>query len=169
MKTRRTRETGGEGGFTLIECIVYIGLFTVVLGVATRLFFQSWDDSKALRRNADDIVRVLHTGDQWRADVRAATGPVQLTDADGAEQLRIPAAAGEIVYTFSKGELRRKAGADAVSKVWLANVKSSQMRSDSRRSVAAWRWELELKTVKRTARWRPLFTFETVAGDAMTR
>jgi type II secretory pathway pseudopilin PulG len=169
MKTRRTRETGGEGGFTLIECIAYMGLLVVVLGVATRVFFQSWDDSKALRRNAEDIVRVLHAGDQWRADVRAATGPVQLTDADGAEQLRIPGSAGEIVYTFSKGELRRKVSADAVAKVWLANVKSSQMQSDSRRNVEAWRWELELKTVKKTARWRPLFTFETVAGGAITR
>jgi Tfp pilus assembly protein FimT len=169
MKIRCTRATGGEGGFTLIECLAYIGLLAVVLGVATRLFFQSWDDSKALRRNADDIVRILHTGDQWRDDVRAATGLVQVTDADGVEQLRIPASTGEIVYTFSNGELRRQAGAAAVNRVWLSNVKSSQMQSDSRRDVTAWRWELELKTVKKTARWRPLFTFETVAGGAITR
>ncbi len=169
MKTRGTRESGGEGGFTLIECLVYIGLLAVVLGVAMRLFYQSWDDNKALRRNAEDIVRVLHTGDQWRADVRAATGPLQLTDTDGAEQLRIPASAGEIVYTFSNGELRRKAGADAVNEVWLPNVESSQMQSDLRRNVTAWRWELELKTVRKTTQWRPLFTFETVAGGAITR
>jgi Tfp pilus assembly protein FimT len=169
MKTRRIHAMGGESGFTLMECIVYIGLLAVVLGFATTIFFQSWDDSKALRRDADDIVRVLHAGDQWRADVRAATGPVQLTDTDGAEQLRIPASAGEIVYTFSKGELHRQAAADTVNRVWLSNVKSSQMQSDSRQDVAAWRWELELKTVKKTARWRPLFTFETVAGGGMTR
>jgi len=169
MKTRRIRAMGGASGFTLIECIAYFALFVVVLGFATKIFFDSWDDSKALRRNADDIVRVLHAGDQWRTDVRAATGPVQLTDADGAEQLRIPASAGEIVYTFSKGELHRQAGADAVDRVWLSNVKSSQMQSDLRQDVAAWRWELELKTVKKTARWRPLFTFETVAGGGITR
>jgi len=169
MKTRRTRETGGDGGFTLIECIAYMGLLVVVLGFAMRIFYQSWDDNKALRRNADDIVRVLHAGDQWRADVRAATGPVQLTDADGVEQLRVPASAGEIVYTFSKRELRRQAGADAVNRVWLSNVKSSQMQSDLRRNVTAWRWELELETVRKTAQWRPLFTFETVAGGAITR
>jgi len=169
MKTRRRRARGGESGFTLIECIVYIGLLAVVLGLASTIFFQSWDDSKALRRDADDIVRALRTGDQWRADLRAATGPVQLTDADGVEQLHIPASAGEIVYTFSKGELHRQAGADTVNRVWLANVKSSRMQSDLRQDVAAWRWELELKTVKKTARWRPLFTFETVAGGAITR
>jgi hypothetical protein len=43
------------------------------------------------------------------------------------------------------------------------------MQSDSRGKIAAWRWELELKTVKKTARYRPLFTFETVAGSANTR
>jgi len=154
-------------GFSLIECIVYIALLVVVLGIAVSIFFQSWDDSKALRRNADDIVRVLHTGDQWRADLRAATGPVQLTDADGVEQLRIPASAGDIIYTVSNGELRRQTG--AVSSVWLANVKSSQMQSESRQDVTAWRWELELKTVRRTTLYRPLFTFETGAGGAMTR
>jgi Tfp pilus assembly protein FimT len=160
---------GGASGFTLIECVVYITLIVVVLGFATAIFFQSWDDSKALRRNADDIVRVLHAGDQWRNDMRAATGPVQLTNADGAEQLRIPAITGEIVYTFSNGELHRQAGADPISRVWLSNVKSSQMQSDLRQNVTAWRWELELKTAKRESLFRPLFTFETVVSGAITR
>ncbi|MGD0813594.1 MAG: prepilin-type N-terminal cleavage/methylation domain-containing protein [Verrucomicrobiota bacterium] len=161
--------TGGERGFTLLECLVYMALLVVVMGISTGLFFQSWDDSKALRRNAEEIVRALHAGDQWRADMRAATGPVELTDADGAEEIRIPVSGGEIVYGFSNGELCRKSGSDYVKKVWLPNVKSSRMQSDSRGKIAAWRWELELKTVKKTARYRPLFTFETVAGSANTR
>ena len=149
--------SNAKGGFSLLECLAYIALLAVVLGIATKLFFQAWDDSKALRRNADDIVRVMHAGDRWRADVRSATGPVQVADADGGEQLRIPAATGEIVYTFSNGELRRQ------NRLWLSNIKASQMRSDLRQTVTAWRWKLELKTVKKTARWRPLFTFEAVA------
>ena len=169
MIIRATFEPGHERGFSLIEALVYIGLLAVVLGFATKIFYQCWDDNKALRRNADDIVRVLHTGDQWRADVRAATGPVQLSGAAGAEQLHIPASAGEIIYTFSNGELHRRTGVDAIDRLWLSNVKSSRMQSDARQDVAAWRWELELKSVKKTARWRPLFTFETVAGGGMTR
>jgi Tfp pilus assembly protein FimT len=160
---------GGERGFTLLECLVYIGMLAVVLGFATAIFYQAWDDNKALRRNAEDIVRALHTGDQWRNDMRAATGAVHLEDTDGAEQIHIPTGAGEIVYTFSKGELRRESTADGIDRVWLPNVKSSQMRSDVRQNVTAWRWELELKTVKRTARYRPLFTFETVAGGTIAR
>jgi hypothetical protein len=147
--------------------LTYIALLVVVLGFAGKLFFQAWDDNKALRRNAEDIVRVLHTGDQWRADMRAASGPVQLTDANGGEGLRIPSSNGNILYTFSNGELRRQTG--SVSDVWLANVKSSKMQSDTRQNVAAWRWELELKSARKTARWRPLFTFETVPGSATPR
>jgi Tfp pilus assembly protein FimT len=169
MKIRRMHQLGGEGGFSLIECLVYIGLFAAVVGFATMIFYQSWDDSKALRRNADDIVRVLHAGDQWRTDVRAAVGPMKLTSAAGAEQLHIPASSGETVYTFSDGEIHRQAAGDAVNRVWLSNIKSSQMQADLREGVAAWRWELELKTAKRTARFRPLFTFETVAGGGITR
>jgi hypothetical protein len=52
-----------------------------------------------------------------------------------------------------------------MDQVWLSNVKSSKMQSELRENVTAWRWELELKTVKKTARVRPLFTFEAVAGS----
>ena len=169
MNLSRRSHNAGASGFTLLECIAYVALLTVVLGFATRIFFQCWDDNKALRRDADDIVRVLHAGDQWRDDVRAATGPLQLTDSEGIKQLRIPAGAGEVTYTFSKGELRRQSGAGAASQVWLSNVQSSQMQSDPRQDVPAWRWELELKTVKREKLFRPLFTFETVAGGATSQ
>ena len=160
------RETGGERGFTLLECIAYGALLVVVSGLALGLFYQCWDDSKALRRDADDIVRALRTGEQWRADLRVATGPVQLTAAQDSEQLRIPAAGGEVVYGVSDGKLWRKSSADSVNKVWLPNVASSRMQSETRGHVAAWRWELELNTVKKSARVRPLFTFEAVAGGA---
>jgi hypothetical protein len=153
----------------LIECLFYMAMLMVVLGVATKAFYNCWDNSRALRRNADDIVRALHAGDQWRADVRAATGPIQLTAVKGVEQFRIPATTGAIVYTFSNGELRRQAGSPASDRVLLSNVQSSEMQSDLRQRVAAWRWELEIKSAQRRSRWRPLFTFETVAGGAVTR
>lgn len=163
MNLHRTFRSRNEQGVSLLECLAYISLLVVVLGFATKLFFQSWDDSKALRRNADDIVRVMHAGDRWRADVRTATGPLQLTDENGVEQCRVPTSTGDIVYTFSNGEVRRQAGAAGES-VWLPNVKSSQMQPDSRSNVKAWRWELELKTVKKDALFHPLFTFEAVTG-----
>jgi prepilin-type N-terminal cleavage/methylation domain-containing protein len=156
-------------GFTLIECLVYIAVLVVVLAVTMKGFYRCWDDSKALRHNADDIIRVLHAGEQWRADVRAATGPVQLTQPDDAEQLLIPAAAGPIIYTVAKGELRRQTSSPAATNLLLANIQSSQMQSNPRQRVTAWTWELELKPTRKRAGVRPLFTFETVAGPANTR
>jgi type II secretory pathway pseudopilin PulG len=167
-----TNKTGGRrrlAGITLIECVVYIGVFAVVAGLSISIFLQSWSDSNALRRNAEDIVSALHAGDQWRADVRAATGPIQPATVDGVQELRIPAAGGEVVYSVSKGELRRYAAGETVGWVWLANVKTSQMQPDPRQDVAAWRWELELKPTRKTALFKPLFTFESVNGGEKNR
>ncbi|HUD83129.1 MAG TPA: prepilin-type N-terminal cleavage/methylation domain-containing protein [Candidatus Saccharimonadales bacterium] len=158
-----------EHGFTLIEMLVYMAVFVVVVGCATGTFYDCWDNTKALRRNADDIARALDIGERWRADVRGATGAVQLTVTNGAEQFRVPALAGEVTYTFANGEIRRQAGSTAPNTLWLSNVKSSQMESDARGRVAAWRWELELQSARREARLRPLFTFECPAGAATTQ
>jgi len=163
---RPPRPTTRPRGFTLLECLAYIAVLAVVLAVTMRGFYHCWDDSKAIRRNADDIIRVLRAGEQWRADVRAARGPVQLTPAGGAEQLLIPSAASPIIYTFAKGELRRQTSSPAATNLLLSNLQSSQMQSSRRERVTAWTWELELKPTRKDARVRPLFTFETVAGAA---
>jgi Tfp pilus assembly protein FimT len=167
MNTRPKCRSAREHGFTLIEMVVYMALFVVVVGCATRTFYDCWDNTKALRNNADDVARALEIGERWRADVRAATGVVQLTATDGAEEFRIPAPAGEVTYIFANGEIRRQAGSTDLNTLWLSNVKSSQMQSDARGHVAAWRWELELKPARKEARLRPLFTFES-AARAMT-
>jgi len=156
-------------GWLLIECLVYIAVLAVVLMVAMSGFYHCWDNCKALRRNADDIIRALHVGEQWRADLRAAGGAVQLTRTNGVDQLLIPSAAGRIIYTYSKGELRRQTTAPPATYVVLSNIESSQMLSESRQRVKAWTWELELKPTRKDAKVRPLFTFETVAGPANTR
>jgi glucan biosynthesis protein len=141
----------------------------VVLGTATVCFNRCWDDSKQLRRNADDITRSLHAGEQWRADVRAATGEIHVINEAGGQEVTIPERAARIVYNFSGGEVRRQAGASARPALLLKRVRSSQMQPESRPHVTAWRWELELAPVKKNARIRPLFTFETVAGHPRTQ
>jgi Tfp pilus assembly protein FimT len=148
----------------LIECLAYLALLALVLGIATTAFFRCWDDSKHLRRNADDIVRALHAGEQWRADVRAAQRPLQVTDQGGTEQAVIPVKAGQIIYVFAQGRLSRRARAAGPEEVLLEQVKSSRMFSEPRQQVTAWRWELELQPAQKQVRMTPLFTFETVAG-----
>ncbi len=161
MNTRPNRRARRQQGISLIEMIVYMALFVVVVGCATKTFFDCMDNTRALRRSADDVARALEIGERWRADVRGAVGAVQLTVNDSMEQLRIPAPAGEVTYTFANGEVRRRASLTAPNTLWLSGVKSSQMQSDARGRVAAWRWELELKPARKEALVRPLFTFES--------
>jgi Tfp pilus assembly protein FimT len=169
MKTCSKRPSNRQRGLSLIETLVYMAVFVVVLGCATAVFFQSWTDSKALHRNATDILGALHAGDQWRADVRSATGPMQILDASDAQQLHIPTTNGEIVYAFAAGQLRRQAAGDAISRLWLDHVKSSRMQADARPNVAAARWELELQSSLKTAKFHPLFTFQAVVGGGVAR
>lgn len=166
MKTRLHRPPARRRGYLLLECIAYLAVLAMVMVVTMRGFYHCWDNSMALRRNADDIIRVLHAGEQWRADLRAAREPLQLSQADVGEQLRIPSAGGPIIYTFAKGELRRQTSAPAGTNLLLSNIRSSQMQASRRERVTAWTWELELKPTRKGARVRPLFTFETVAGPA---
>ena len=145
--------TGNHHAFTLIECIVYIGVLTVVLTLAYPLFCRSLKGSNDLRRNADDIARVIHAGERWRDDVRHATAPPRL----GGNGLRIPQGTGAVVYSFTNGVVWR--GSVAV----LRDVRVSQMQADERQEVESWRWELELVSSKKPVRLRPLFSFEAMA------
>ena len=169
MKTRSLRPTASRRGYLLLECLVYIAALAIILVVTMRGFYHCWDNIRALRHNADDIIRVLHAGEQWRADLRAASAPVQLSRTGDAEQLRIPCAAGPIIYTFAKGELRRQTSLPSATNLLFTNLHSSQMQSDPRQLVTAWTWELELKPTRKDAKVCPLFTFETVPGAANLR
>ena len=166
MKTRASCQSRCQQASTLIEMIVYMALFVVVVGCATKTFFDCWDNTKALRKSSDDVARALEIGERWRADVRGATGAVELTTTGGAERLRVPEATSEVIYTFANGELRRQAGSTDPNTLWLSDIESSQMQSDPRWPIAVWRWELELKSTRKESRVRPLFTFETAAGTA---
>ena len=146
--------------FTIIECLVYIGLFAVLLGLGTVAFYRCFDNMKGLRRNADDITRAVHAGELWRNDIRAAARAIQVDETD--QTIRIPQRDREVFYRFADTQVFRKTGADAPWLPLLPKVKSSQMTSDPRAHVTAWRWELELQISRKDTRVRPLFTFLAV-------
>ena len=145
---------------TLIECLVYIGLLGLLLGLGTVAFYRCFDNMKGLRRNTDDITRAVHAGELWRNDIRAAAGAIQSDDAG--RTILIPQREREVLYKFADAQVYRKTGAGSSWQPLLAKVQSSQMTSDPRTHVTAWRWELELQASRKTARVRPLFTFLAV-------
>ena len=144
----------------LIECLVYIFVFAIVLGGATTAFYFCWDHSDALVGATDKIASALHTGERWRADIRAATGQITVqTNATG-EIVRIPEGARVVSYHFGAGKVSRQFNASAQSVILLAKVKSSQMIMDERGGVRAWRWELELAPHRKETHLPLRFTFE---------
>ena len=153
----------GTLGMLLLECMVYISVFAILLGGATTVFYFCWDHSGALIAATDDIAYTLHTGERWRADVRAATGQITVqTNATG-EVVQIPEGARVVSYRFESGEVSRQFSASAKPLLLLANVKTSQMTMDARGGVSAWRWELELLPRRKETRLPLRFTFEAAA------
>ncbi len=152
-----------QSGVLLIECIVYIGLFAIVVGLGLATFYLCWDNSKALLYATDDIAAALRAGERWRADVRSATGKITVETTPQGELLRIPCETNVILYSYNAGEIRRQLASSNFSESLLPTVQASQMVMDKRGPVSAWRWELELKSRRKETHLPLRFTFEAAA------
>jgi hypothetical protein len=149
------------GGYLLIEYLIYIGVLAVVMGLAFSAFYRCLDNSRNLARQAEDVLRVLNTGELWRKDVREAVDPPRLISEGDLTALEIPKRGHLVVYLFDDGSIWRKDGAAAPRDI-LGRVKNSRMIEDRRERITSWRWEIELATKKKAVRLRPLFTFQAV-------
>lgn len=149
-------------GITLIECLVYIAVFSILLGLGTAALFLCWDQTKAVAYATNDIESALRAGEHWRADVRAATGTITVESAPSGQVVTIPEGGKEISYRLSAGELWRQTSLQSVSQLLLSKVNSSQMQADPRGQVVAWRWELQLGERRRETHLPLVFTFEAV-------
>jgi hypothetical protein len=147
-------------GTTLIECIVYIAVFTILLAIGTAAFYSCWNHTQGTIFTTNDIEAALRAGECWRTDVRSATGNISIETTSEGETARIPAGGKEILYRFTAGELRREVPAQNNSRLLLAKVKSSAMTTEVRDGVTAWRWELEATPQQKNAHFPLFFTFE---------
>ncbi len=151
-----------QAGILLTECLVYIAVFAILLGIGTAAFYFCWDHTRSVIYATEDIAAALRAGEQWRADVRAATGKISTETTAGGELVRIPAADKEIVYRFESGELHRDIATTSQSRLLLSKVKTSQMTGEARGPVHAWRWELQLTERRKETQLPLLFTFAAV-------
>jgi hypothetical protein len=162
MNTRPLQRTHG---YLLIECLVYILVLFILLGVSYQALFRCISNSVALRRNAEDISKALHIGECWRADVRSATGNIRLEETNFVQVLYLPNPRGQIIYCFATNTISRSYNGRPWSQL-LTNVASSTMASDRRKTVTAWYWNLEFQTRRNNSRVSPLFTFMSVPDTA---
>jgi hypothetical protein len=147
-------------GFMLIQCLVYLAVFAVLTGVGLGAFYLCWDHAKAMTYATDDIGMALRAGEQWREDVRQATGKILIERTAGGERVRIPHRDREIIYRFESGEVRRVLPESHIHQLLLPKVRSSDMSLELRNGATAWRWELELVVTRPETQLPLLFTFE---------
>lgn len=152
-------------GIALIDCLAYIAVLSVILGMAFLAFYRAGDHSRDLTRNAADITRTLHAGERWREDVRTASGPPRLEQENGAPLFRLRHASGEIAYAFRDGAILRRALPNTNWVSVLPAVVASSMRTEARQHVTCWHWDIELKGRQKVARVRPIFSFAAVSAE----
>jgi hypothetical protein len=133
-----------SAGILLTECLVYLAVFAILLGIGTAAFYFCWDHTRAVISTTNEIETALRAGERWRADVRAATGKITALVTAGGATATIPIGKKKIIYRLTAGELRREIPSQNLSWLMLAKVKSSEMKTELREGVTAWRWELEL-------------------------
>jgi hypothetical protein len=151
-----------QAGILLMECLVYLAVFVVLLGIGTATFYFCWDHTRAVFFATNDIEMALRAGERWRTDVRSVTGPISVETTADNETVKIPEAGKVVLYRFHDGELHRQLATSDFSELLLPKVKSSAVRADTRGQVSAWRWELELTPRRKETHMPLLFTFEAV-------
>jgi hypothetical protein len=151
-----------QAGIMLVECISYLAGFIILSGIAMGSLYLCWDHSKALISASDDISAALRAGERWRADVRAATGAATIETTTNGEVVKIPEGGKEIIYAFDSKEVKRQVGSASLPVILLSGVVSSEMLSNARTGVTAWRWELQAVQRRKETHLPLLFTFEAV-------
>jgi hypothetical protein len=151
-------------GIALLDCIVYIGLLAVLLGLAFTCFYETTANTRRLSSNASDIVRTLQAGERWREDVRRAIEAPRLQQADQETLLILPQTNAVVRYAFRDGTVLRQALPNTNWIEALPNVIHSEIHHDQRSHVTGWRWEIELQSNPGKRHIVPLFTFQAVSG-----
>lgn len=158
----KVRFASRVAGVSLIECLTYIGILSIILGVGYAALYSAMENARGLRRNADDIAAALNVGELWRQDIRDATGAIRAEQLGTNQTLRIPQPSREVTYEFAEGRLRRQVERDGPWQILLPKVQNSMMSADRRERVAAWRWDLMLKPGSRKVLLKPVFSFTAV-------
>ena len=144
----RVQRTRSESGVSLIECLVYIGLFAVLLTCATRFFSVVYYHNKAAASAASYTIAALDAAKHWRRDIANAKGEPKLIRDDHFDVIRIDQANGEQVsYRVNGTRLERHNSEEWVP--IIRRVASSIMLPDQREHVRAWRWELAMEPKSR--------------------
>ena len=162
----RSHRIRSKAGVLLIECLVYMGLFGVLLICATRFFSVVYDHNKAAASAASYTIAALDAAKHWRRDIANAKGEPELIRGDRFDVIRIDQAnGGRVSYRVNGTRLERNNGDEWIP--IIRRVVSSIMLPDQREHVRAWRWELAMETKSRFLGDPVRFSFTAVPGHPL--
>lgn len=152
------------GGYTLIECLVYIVVLLSILAVGFGALNRIWTVSAQIRRESDDLRAVLNAGERWREDIRQSTGAIR-SEREGENQVLIvrAGATNEVQWAFDGGRVLRREGSDSTWVPLLSRVRRSRAGEEVRHDIPTWRWDVEFEPVSKKARFQRAFSFVAVA------
>lgn len=159
MKLPPSTPGRARAGITLIECLAYISTLLVISGVAFNCLGRLWAVTGRLAGVTDDLRDSTRSGEQWRADVRAAHGPIRIEE--GGLACVIETTNGPVIWFHSAGSLWRRSG-DLDPSCWLRRVDTCQFTPDPRTHVAALQLNVQLRSRSRQSRQPAAFTFLAV-------
>ena len=162
----RSHRTRSEAGVSIIECMVYIGLFAVLLLCGSRFFTVVYQHNKAVAKAAGYTSAALDAARHWRRDIANAKGEPKLIRGERFDVIQIDQANGERVsYRVNGTRLERNKGDEWIP--IIRRVASSIMMPDQREHVRAWRWELAMETKSRFLGDPVRFSFTAVPGHLL--
>jgi len=159
------RRTTRRSGLMLMECVMYLGLVMLLVGLAMAALLMAFTQSTHLREGSDHIIKTLQAGEQWRADIRSAVGSPSVVHTATNSTLRLTTSSGGVIdYAFFDQTVWRKVAPRNDWQPLLQRVDASRFIPDQREHVRSWRWELKLVHGKSRPGMMPLFTFKAVPG-----
>ena len=157
------RRQSRRRAIALVECMVYIALVMLIVGLGLNMYLRLLGFHRDLERNNNDITRVLRAGEIWRADIRSAESVAVSTENDTTVRLELRNHDDLVSYRFEDETLWRSIGDGSAASPFLGGVADCRFIKETRDQVSAWRWEIHLKTKKKTVRIDPRFSFLAVS------
>ena len=154
-KNRRSRQRG----ILLLNCVIYLGVFVVLVGLGFVLLAKFVAFHGDFKRVAGDITRTLRAGEQWRADVRKANGPIEISQDNWQSAFIIPQRDDGVIYRYDRTNVWKVLPGGTIELPVLKGVAECRFVRDEREEVVAWRWEIVLNTKKKRVVTRPRFSF----------
>ncbi|MFT4691018.1 MAG: hypothetical protein ACKVHO_16565 [Verrucomicrobiia bacterium] len=159
---RRFTNPSLNGGFMLVQALVYIPIMAFLIYVAIDAALTLKKGTRGMQSGATRVTTAMNAGELWRADIRRATRPPQITNSTNSSALTIDHGTNSVVWSHAEGQIWRQADTNSPRVTVMRDVFSSDFHPDERKHVSAWNWDLELNRARPKAKTMPLYSFIAV-------